>query len=166
MMSALAAWSILLAGADSFMNMGKRFRRGGSNWQTGQVVVLAFVGTGIILGVWLLSRYLQYRDGRGYHSPRALFHELCRAHKIDWPSRRILVRLAHAQHVSWPAQLFLEPHRFELDRIEQFADTPLTLEKLKALRITMFGQERFPTSSADARPPGAEGVAEIAGSSG
>ena len=44
---------------------------------------------------------------------QATLSQLCRLHELDWPSRRLLRRLAQARQLENPAQLFLEPTWFE-----------------------------------------------------
>jgi hypothetical protein len=48
-----------------------------------------------------------------HDSPRQLFRELCRAHRLPLASRRLLKRLAAARHVADPAMLFVNSGHFE-----------------------------------------------------
>ncbi len=140
-------WRILLAEVDRLVHMGRRFRHGGSTWKLGHLIGFLGVLILIVVGAWLLSRYLSYRDGRGYHSPKALFRELCRAHGLDGTSRRLLWKLAQSQQLSQPAQIFLEPDCFDIEKVngklrEQF-------DQLRAVHRTIFGPETAEQNDGD-----------------
>lgn len=70
-------------------------------------------------------------------SPRRLFQELCRAHRLPWSSRRLLKRLAAARSVSPPATLFVEPAYFDA------ANLPPALQRsasqIQSLHRQLFG---------------------------
>ena len=57
--------------------------------------MLVLVGA-IGAGLFLVARRMALRDGRSYFSTKRLFRELCQLHELDWPSRRLLWRLARA----------------------------------------------------------------------
>jgi hypothetical protein len=65
-----------------------------------------------LLVTLLVARRITARHSPGYHSPKALFRELCRVHRLDGKSRRALMRLAQQQGVDPPTLVFLEPDRF------------------------------------------------------
>ena len=107
----------LLADRSHFRQMGQSFRRGGSPWETTDVVTLAVVVLVIAAVIWLLVRVFGLQNRASYYSPGALFRELCRAHRLSWATRRLLRQLARSQRLSQPARLFVEPERFDPTRL-------------------------------------------------
>lgn len=131
-------WLSHLAAADSFTHMGQRFQRHHSDWQLSQLLLLILLIVTSGIGVYLVSQYIHRRSGGGNYA-RALFAELCRAHRLDWSARRLLAQLASSQRLSSPAQLFLEPQYFEADRLDDAMQK--RREELHLLRDKMFGAE-------------------------
>lgn len=70
--------------------------------------IVAIIG----FAIWLLLRRASLLQRLWQHSPRRLFGQLCRAHRLDWTQRRLLRRLAKSQGMDQAARLFLEPDRF------------------------------------------------------
>ena len=105
--------SALFAGQGRFMHMGRRFRHGGSNVEPQDLLLLLGVCAAVGLAVWGLSRLLAYREAKNCHSQRGLFRELCRAHGIGWSSRQLLWKLARCHRLERPAELFVDPLRFD-----------------------------------------------------
>jgi hypothetical protein len=97
---------------------------------------LALVGGGL-LGYRTWRRRAARRRGNG-PGQQLLFQELCRAHKLDLPARRLLLRLARSQRVAQPARLFLEPERFLADRLGGALRARRT--EIEALRERLFGE--------------------------
>jgi hypothetical protein len=70
----------------------------------------------VVLLIWL-------RDGRRpqrhfvSNSAAQLFRELCRAHGLNFSSRRLLKRLAAARGLASPAVLFVEPRHFDAAKL-------------------------------------------------
>ena len=109
---------VTLIAASSFQNMGNRFRRGGgSSMNSSSILIMLLVVVLIVVLVWVLSRVLNKLERRGYNSPRSLFRELCQVHHLDFKQRRTLRRLARSQRLAHPARLFLEPDRFDVNRL-------------------------------------------------
>jgi hypothetical protein len=73
-------------------------------------------------------------------SPRGLFFELCRAHRLKWPQRRLLWRLAQSQMPADPAGLFLAPERFEVNRLT--VEMRPSAKELRAMRDKLFTPPR------------------------
>jgi len=108
----------LLAEADRLRSMGSGFRSRRSSFDLGDGMTLLLVMTALVVALYLLSRYLNRRDGnQSYHSPRSLFRELCGAHGLSFHNRRLLKKLASIQNLADPTLLFLEPERFEESNI-------------------------------------------------
>lgn len=99
----------LLADGEPWHHMGRRFREGGTNLQLSDLLILGAILGLVILLLWLLSKYLHNRERRPYNSPRGLFRELCRAHRLRWSQRWLLWSVAHARGLSPPAMIFLKP---------------------------------------------------------
>jgi hypothetical protein len=54
---------------------------------------------------------------RRVFEPRSLFHALCKVHGLSKRDRRILERLAECHGIREQANLFLQPERFEPERL-------------------------------------------------
>lgn len=128
----------LLAKDGRYMHMGSRFRRGSSNIDTADLVTMLGVIAIVAAIVWLITRYVKLREKRNACSAQHLFHELCRAHQLDWPSRQLLQALAKAHGLADPARIFVEPHRFNTDKLgPAFANCE---PRLAALRQRLFAE--------------------------
>jgi hypothetical protein len=79
-------------------------------------------------------------------SPQGLFLELCHAHRLKWPQRRLLWRLAQSQKLTDPASLFLAPACFEIGRLT--VEMRPHTEELHKLRERLFAETRAETKSA------------------
>ena len=122
----------LLAGQGRYMHMGRRFRRGSSNFDTADLVTLLGVLAIVAALGWLITRYLKLREKRHASSAQHLFVELCRAHQLDWPSRQLIQSLAKAHGLTNPARIFVEPHRFNADKLgPAFANCETRLTELR-----------------------------------
>ena len=71
----LAPW--LLAQANPFSDLSKRFQTGGSEFPIGQVVALVVLLLLIAVALWKVARISAQREGRSHFSSRRLFDELC-----------------------------------------------------------------------------------------
>lgn len=78
------------------------------------VVLLLFVAA-LAVGFWILSRVLakQDRPRRTYNSPRRLFHDLARAHRLTRSQKSLLSELAASAGIEPAARIFIEPLAFE-----------------------------------------------------
>jgi hypothetical protein len=72
-----------------------------------------------------------------HDSPRLLFWELCRAHKLPLASRRLLKRLAAAHGVSDPAILFVNSTHFDPASLP--ANLQPAADQIRTLRNQLFG---------------------------
>ena len=80
-------------------------------------VLVAAIGV-----VWLVSRHISMKESGKYHNHRGLFRELCRAHQLCWSDQRLLLAVARQQGVAVPARMFLEPDRFEPERLKDLKE--------------------------------------------
>jgi hypothetical protein len=101
--------------------------------------VFLVVGGLVLLCVVLLvvGRYARrFENLKSYDSPPELFRELCRAHGLNWSSRRLLKRLAAEWELASRSQLFVEPERFDTARLP--ADWRGDKDHLETLRKRLF----------------------------
>jgi hypothetical protein len=91
----------------------------------------------VLTGLARLTIFSQWRQRqRKIFSPRKLFFEICRAHRLSWPERRLLWRLARSQKLEDPASLFLTPECFDISRLT--VDVRAHAEELRRLRDRLF----------------------------
>ena len=122
----------LLAKEGRYMHMGRRFRRGSSSIDTADLVALLGIIAMVVAIAWLAARYIKLREKRNASSAQHLFHELCRAHRLDWSSRKLIQSLARAHGLADPARVFVEPHRFNADKLgSAFANYEPRLAELR-----------------------------------
>lgn len=77
-------------------------------------LMLAATSLLVLMAVtFCVQTYLRRRNA----SPRGLFLELCRAHRLTWPQRRLLWQLAESQNLAHPASVFVDPVCFEVGRL-------------------------------------------------
>ncbi len=109
----------LLGEASDFSALGRKFR--GDNARLGWsdlIAVLAIIAA-IALLFWFLKRTSSgIGRTRNRNSPRQLFKQLCRAHSLTAANGRLLRRLARSQGLAHPARVFVEPHRFDPQRLK------------------------------------------------
>ncbi len=130
--AALIAWSWCIApwaDATRWHSMGSGFRGSRARIDANDLVVGLLILAAAAGGVFLLTRLLSRQDRqRRHNNPRGLFRNLCGAHGLDRPSRRLLGQLARWQKLPHPAQLFLEPDRFRAEAL-----SPKLRQQLPAL---------------------------------
>jgi hypothetical protein len=108
-------WSgALLARVTWLEGMMRQFSGGNRHLGTMHLVLLTLI---VAILVAVMARFSSQVGKPRYNNPRALFRALCRAHRLDLGSRRLLDRLARQQRLADPARLFLEPERFELNNL-------------------------------------------------
>lgn len=127
---------VFLGGQAQYLNMGRRFRRGGGDFEwTDLLLPLALVAVVAAIG-WLASRYLRLREKQKADSPQTLFAELCQAHGLDWANQQLLRALANAHRMDSPAQLFVEPNRFDVASLGALFEN--RRDQLAELRTKLF----------------------------
>jgi hypothetical protein len=97
------------------------------------IVALVVIGVGAAV-----YSYLKRRNDMTERcdDPQKLFRELCQAHQLDRPSRRLLLQLAAALNLAQPAQVFLMPGMFEAVRLP--ASLRGRVDEFKQLRHRLF----------------------------
>lgn len=125
----------------------RTFQEGGApDLSTGQVALLCVLAASLGLLLWRLAKRVA-REGRGsYYSTNRLFGQLCRLHRLDWPSRRLLKKLAQARQLDPPTRLFIESSWFDASEL------PVSLQPFRArlaeIKRRLFGNdEAFPPAS-------------------
>ena len=126
-----------LAQQAPWRSMGSGLRGDRARFDAGDIAVGLLILAGVVVAIVVLSRLLSSQDRqRVFHSPRALFRSLCKAHGLDRSSRHLLWQVARWQRLTHPARLFLEPNRFEAVNL-----SPALQQKqaaLTALRARIF----------------------------
>jgi len=96
----------------------------------------------------LIARHWQRRLAS---SPYGLFRELCRAHRLNWPQRRLLRQLARSQKLADAGALFLRPECYEIGRLT--AEMRPRAEEIRLLRDGLFAIAREEPKSEPADAP-------------
>ena len=129
------------------------FRNRPSQIDTQYVLTGLLVLAAIVLGMWLLSQLLARQERRrSYNSAWMLFLSLSKAHRLSWPDRWLLWRVARHQGLRDPARLFLEPERLADNNLGPALR--LRGAQLKGLRGRLFaGLESRPDSGKRGQDP-------------
>jgi hypothetical protein len=118
--------------------MSEGFRSVGFEDKAFETLVVGGIILAISLTLILVGRHFRrFERLKSYDSPPELFRELCRVHRLDWSSRRLLKRLAAEWEMTSPALLFIEPERFNAARLP--ADWQDRAARLAQLRQQLFG---------------------------
>ncbi|MGA2064299.1 MAG: hypothetical protein ABSG86_05000 [Thermoguttaceae bacterium] len=96
-----------------------------------------FLIAAVLVGLWAIRQVAMLgRRGAAVNSPRRLFRSLCRAHRLSWSQRWLLGRIARANRLAQPAQLFVEPEYFDEPRLgPEFGPKA---QRLRQLRDRLF----------------------------
>jgi hypothetical protein len=134
---ALQTIFLLLARTQNLRGFSEGFR---SRSVDDNALAVGLVACGLVLTcvvLLLVGRYARrFENLKTYDSPPELFRELCRAHGLNWSSRRLLKRLAAAWELPSPALLFVEPERFNPARLP--ANWQDDQDRLENLRQRLF----------------------------
>jgi hypothetical protein len=132
-----ASW--LLAQADSFTHISRRFQPGGNSFSWLEAAVWLLLIAGAVGLAWFAYQLYDRMLKTQQRSPAWLFRELCAAHGLGLSDRRLLHWLARAHNVAHASQLFLRPSAFE------HANLPPNLvdwqDRVGELREKLFGTE-------------------------
>ncbi|HTN75123.1 MAG TPA: hypothetical protein VL096_07750 [Pirellulaceae bacterium] len=118
-------------------DMGRNFRLANQDFRWSNVFLVLAIIAAMAMAISLLVRYMNARENYTIYSPQRLFRELCKAHGLEHKKRRVLKRLAVAHQLASPAQLFVEPERFDVGHLN--ADWQAQRSELEALRDLIFG---------------------------
>ncbi|MBW3597150.1 MAG: hypothetical protein KY475_07730 [Planctomycetes bacterium] len=128
--------SSLLAQADGFRHMGKRFQPGGTTFDWKEAAIAAAVLIGPIILILAGTRFQRWRVERRRHSPHALFKELCHAHGLSRGDRRFLSRLARQRQLPQPSLVFVDSQYLDA---QQTAAAGERSEDAERLYMQLFG---------------------------
>ncbi|HVT27339.1 MAG TPA: hypothetical protein VHE81_04910 [Lacipirellulaceae bacterium] len=113
MIYSLSSCTPILATWQESTGIWGRFDGQPATYSTFELITIAFVV--LLLSGSLVWQFLPSRRRRDFrcNNPMRLFAELCRAHHLDRPSRRLLKQLAAAHRLKCPGVLFVEPDYFD-----------------------------------------------------
>lgn len=127
----------LLARTRELRSMSEGFRSVDFDDKAFETLMVTGALVAICLALLLIGRHFRrFERLKSYDSPPELFRELCRVHRLDWSSRRLLKRLAAEWEMASPALLFIEPERFNAARLP--ADWHSKSHQLEQLRQHLF----------------------------
>jgi hypothetical protein len=128
----------LLARTRDLRSMSEGFRSVGFDDKAFETLLVTGILVAVSLTLLLVGRHFRrFERLKSYDSPPELFRELCRVHRLDWSSRRLLKRLAAEWEMTSPALLFIEPERFNAMRLP--AEWQEKSHELEQLRHQLFG---------------------------
>lgn len=156
-MNDLIITSLVLADRSRVLDIARAFRANQQQHNSQDVLFALTIVFTIAAGILALNRLLDRRDRRQRRTnrPLQLFLTLCQAHRLKWPDRWLLWRVARCQRLRDPGRLFLEPERLD----PQNVGPTLRLQgaRLRLLREQLFrgitGDEPVPASPAVAEAP-------------
>jgi hypothetical protein len=127
---------ILAAPGGGFSKLGNTFHQEGAivGWQA--IILITGSAVTIIGAIWLAMRFLRSRQKRNTNCPWRLFKDLCAAHALSHRDRQLLSQLAHEHRLEHPAILFVEPARWEGDKLGR--SWQRSLDELHTLRDRLF----------------------------
>jgi hypothetical protein len=150
------ACSVLLADFEVVKSMSNRFHGRQAQLHTSDLLMGLGLFVIVALAAWALSRLTRRGDDRQqYNNPRSLFRELCQAHDIDRAGRALLQKVARSQNLS-PAQLFLEPDRWQAEALDPLL-APYE-DECRALYERLFAQPETAAEVQAVEPTHAESV--------
>ncbi len=141
----IAIQTRLWAESEVFRGMGSAFRGRRAVLTRSDALVWVGIVLAVVVAFVVLSRLMMRQERRRrYHSPRALFKQLCKAHNIQRAERSLLLKLAQFRQVELPTQLFFESQHFDPQTLDnRFHDD---LPRLAELRTTLFGEAQEPAA--------------------
>jgi hypothetical protein len=128
----------LLAEAESYRHMGRRFQANAPSVQTADVVLAVAIIVVPLLALVLFRVGQRMRRNFQERRGEALFLELCRAHELDWRSRLQLWRLVRQLRLEPPAAIFLSSDKLALAMRDKKRSTS-EREEIGRLAQAIFG---------------------------
>lgn len=127
----------LLARTHDLRSMSEGFRSVGIEDKAVETMLVTGGLVVLCLTLVFIERYFRrFERLKSYDSRPELFRELCRVHRLDWSSRRLLRRLAAEWEMTSPALLFVEPERFNAARLPP--DWQPSANQLERIRQRLF----------------------------
>ena len=129
--------TVLLADRSLLRDMGSGFRDKQENQGGTDMLLWIGIVVGVFVAIAIVAHFVARRDKRQiFNSSRGLFRALCRAHQLDFASRRLLRWIARDQQVEPAARLFLEPEQFEPENMSPALNSRAA--EIMALRKRLF----------------------------
>jgi hypothetical protein len=118
-------------------------------WPALSAKLMTWAGVVSILAAawWMSAIYWRARSRRTINSPRRLFRELCRAHRLGLKETALLYELAELRGLETPLSLFVEEEHFA--QIEDDLDAKMRREA-ETLRRKLFAVTAPPAESPEA----------------
>jgi hypothetical protein len=130
--------------------MRSNFHGEQARFSTSDGVALLLFALALALGFWLLSRALaRQARRRPYNSPRRLFRELARAHRLSRADRGLLGELATWRKLEPAARIFVEPLAFEAEGLSPRLER--RSQRLSELQRQLFAEAER-TAAAEVKP--------------
>lgn len=133
--SAVDCFWLLATRPDSYRVWGRFDRQratfGATEW------LIAAGAIALVVAVWVSYRLAIHHQKEFWcDNSSRLFHDLCRAHRLDLANRRLMKKLASERGVDHPADLFVEPEYFDTANLPPALKTSAT--ELRQLRHQLF----------------------------
>ena len=134
---AILAPLLLFAARHDLRSLSEGFRSRSIEDNAFEAVVVAGILVAICVTLLLVGRFARrFENLKSYDSPPELFRELCRVHRLNWSSRRLLKRLAADWQMPIAASVFVEPERFNTARLP--AEWEQRTEQVERIRSQLF----------------------------
>jgi hypothetical protein len=136
--AAAGCGSGLLAEAESYRHLGRRFQPNATTTETTDLIWAAALILGPLLFLLLFKVAQRMRRNFQQRRGESLFLELCRAHDLTWRARLQLWRLTRRLDLQPPAAVFLSADKFAQamrDKNRSAAER----EEIRLLALTLFG---------------------------
>ena len=129
---------LVLASWDDTTSVWGRFdgQHGGPLFGAREFTILS--GVIAVAAVTFLWQWIDRRRPQDFrcNRPSRLFDELCKAHRLDRSSRRVLKQLAACRGLTDAGVLFIEPDHFDTSRIP--AELTTSAKQIRQLRHQLF----------------------------
>lgn len=104
----------LLVAEERLEYLTRGFRQRPTNVDPRDMMLGLSVVVTFVVGLWLLSRFVERRQQRGPSNSRlGLFFSLCKEHELEWREWWLLWRVARRHRLRDPARVFVEPERLD-----------------------------------------------------
>jgi hypothetical protein len=131
---------LTLAQPTQWDRLGARFSGEHARFDSGELLTIVAAAVLFVLAVVLLRRAAGRVPGRLAfvpNSPRRLFGELCRVHRLGFARRRLLKKLAISGGIRPAAGLFVDPRAF--DEAARSPELATQRHEIELLRERLFG---------------------------
>ncbi len=128
-----------LAQVRNWRRLGDGLHRRGTRFDLTELLLYAIGMTVVGLCIWGIILWKRRNDTSTVcDDPAKLFRELCHSHGIQGENQRLLKRLVEAWGMEQPAQIFVTPAAFQIERLPVFLQTEVTEQQVEKLREQLF----------------------------